>query len=238
MKLIFVRHGEPLKNDYGIADMGKEEMSLLARFLSDNTRIERIYAGTSQRASESVKILNKLLDKDITFCDWLSEFKHKMPKEYKYCEFPWEFPPEYWINNDLMLDYKLVLQSNIFKNTDIPKSAKYVWNELDDLIEKNGYKRIDNLYEVVNPNKKEILIVTHFATMAIMLSHLLNISILVTLNMLFMAPSSYTVLSTEEIIKGKAIFRCLEIGSTKHLYGRNDLLSEYGRQAEIYKGEK
>ena len=69
--------------------------------------------------------------------------------------------------------------------------------------------------------------------MAVMLAHLLNVSIFVTLNMLFMAPSSYTVLATEEIIKGKAIFRCLELGSTKHLYGKNHLKSEYGRQAEI-----
>ena len=103
------------------------------------------------------------------------------------------------------------MQSETFENSDIPHNTKYVWNELDKLIEKNGYTRVGNLYETVNPNKKEILIVTHFATMAIMLAHLWNVSILVTLNMLFMAPSSYTVVSTEEIHKGKVVFRCLEL---------------------------
>lgn len=237
MKLIFVRHGEPLKNDYGIAKMGKDEMALLAKYLEANYTINQVYAGTSQRATESAEVLNKVLGKDINFCDWLSEFKYKMPKEYENCEFPWEFPPEYWINCDSMLDFKLVLRSEYFENSEITKKAEQVWNELDNLMEINGYKRKGNLYEVVKPNKKEILIVTHFATMAIVLAHLWNVSILVTLNMLFMAPSSYTVVSSEEIIKGSAIFRCLELGSTKHLYGRNDLLSEYGRQAEIYKGE-
>ena len=33
MKIIFVRHGEPLRNDYGIADMGKQEMRFLAEYL-------------------------------------------------------------------------------------------------------------------------------------------------------------------------------------------------------------
>lgn len=235
MKLILVRHGEPLKNDYGIADKGKMELKLLAEFLEKNFKVNQIYSGNSQRAIQSADILNTVLKKNIEFYDWLSEFKYRLPNIYTNCEFPWEFPPQYWVNHDSMLDYKLVLENNCFKYSNISKNAKNVWNKIDCLIAKNGYEREGNLYKVIRANRNEILIVTHFATMAIILAHLLNISILISLNMLFMAPSSYTVMSTEEIIEGQAIFRCLELGSTKHLYGHDDLLSEYGRQIEIYK---
>ncbi len=233
MKLIFVRHGEPLKHDYGIAEMGKKELGLLGEYFKERFSINQIISATSQRASESAAILGEILDKDITYYDWLSEFKHRLPDNLPGCEYPWEFPPELWINDEEMLDPKKVLYSEKLKSTVIPNKAKEVWTELDRMIEKHGYKRVGNLYEVQQPNTEEVVIVTHFATMAVMLAHLWNVSLIVTLNMLFMAPSSYTVLASEEITKGRVIFRCLELGSTKHLYNNEELISEYGRQPEI-----
>ena len=233
MKIIFFRHGEPLKNDFGIADKGKQEMRFLADYLKNNYQVDSIISATSQRAKESVDVLNEYFNKEVFFYDFLSEFKYRLPKEMKGCEFPWEFPPMYWINNDEMLDYKKVLDEPIFSTSEISKNAQRVWDGLDQILSNYGYERYGNMYNVVSGNKKVIVIVTHFATMAVMLAHLWNVSLLMTLNMLFMAPSSYTVVSTEEIITGQAIFRCLELGSTKHLFNRNDLLSEYGRQEEV-----
>lgn len=237
MKIIFVRHGEPLRNDYGIADMGKQEMRFLAEYLKQNYHIDNIISATSQRAKESVEILNDGFNMEVSFYDFLSEFKYRLPDELEDCEYPWEFPPKYWINNDGMLDYKKVLDEPIFSESEISTEAQSVWNGLDEILSNNGYERSGNLYKVISGNRKEIVIVTHFATIAVMLAHLWNVSILVTLNMLFMAPSSYTVVATEEISPGQAIFRCLELGSTKHLFNHNELLSEYGRQDEV-KGDK
>ncbi len=233
MKLIFVRHGEPLKDDYGIAEMGKEQMKLLTQYFIENYHIDDIYSASSQRATESAIFLSGLIHTDVKYCQWLSEFKYRLSIGSVKGEFPWELPLEYWIDDDQMLDHKNVLNTKLLADSEVVSRAEIVWNKLDEIIKQNGYERVGNLYRVNNPNKKEIVFVTHFATMAVMLAHLLNISILVALNMFFMAPSSYTVLSTEEIHKGKSIFRCLELGSTKHLYGRNELKSEYGRQAEI-----
>ena len=237
MKIIFVRHGEPLRNDYGIADMGKQEMRFLAEYLKQNYHIDCIISATSLRAKESVEILNECFNMEVSFYDFLSEFKYRLPDELEECEYPWEFPPKYWINKDEMLDYKKVLDEPIFSESEISIKVQTVWKGLDQILSNNGYERFGNLYKVISGNKKEIVIVTHFATMAIMLAHLWNVSILVALNMLFMAPSSYTVVSTEEICSGHAIFRCLELGSTKHLFNHNELLSEYGRQDEV-KGDK
>lgn len=233
MKIIFVRHGEPLRYEYGIADMGKMEMQLLADYLEDNFSIQRIYSATSQRAMESTYELNKEWKKSIEYCDWLSEFKYPLEIEQLKGSYPWELPPEIWINDDKNLDYKNCLSSRILEGSDIAEKVYDVWNKVDEIIAKHGYKRNGNLYDVIASNLDEIVVVTHFATMAVIMAHMLNISIFIALNMLFMAPSSYTVLATEEIEQGKAIFRCLELGSTKHLYGKNDLKSEYGRQDEI-----
>lgn len=237
MKIIFVRHGEPLKNDYGIADMGKQEMRFLAEYLKQNYHVDCIISATSQRAKESTEILNEYFNMKVSFYDFLSEFKYRLPDELEECEYPWEFPPKYWINKDEMLDYKKVLDESIFSESEISIKALTVWQGLDQILSNNGYERSGNLYKVISGNKKEIVIVTHFATMAVMLAHLWNVSILVTMNMLFMAPSSYTVVSTEEISSGQAIFRCLELGSTKHLFNHNELLSEYGRQDEVKGGK-
>ena len=233
MKIIFVRHGEPLRNDYGIANMGKQEMKLLADYLKQNHQIDHLISATSQRAKESVAVLNECFNMEVSFYEFLSEFKYRLPDELEDCEYPWEFPPKYWINKDSMLDYRKVLEEPIFRESEIAAKAQTVWQGLDKILLNNGYERSGNLYKVISANKKEIVIVTHFATMAVMLAHLWNVSILVTLNMLFMAPSSYTVVSTEEICPGQAIFRCLELGSTKHLFNYKELLSEYGRQDEV-----
>ena len=63
MKIIFVRHGEPLRNDYGIADMGKQEMRFLAEYLKQNYHIDNIISATSQRAKESVDTISFLFPK-------------------------------------------------------------------------------------------------------------------------------------------------------------------------------
>jgi probable phosphoglycerate mutase len=233
MKLIFVRHGEPLKEDYGISEMGISEMELLASYLRDNFLVDKIYCADSQRASESAAVLNKSLNMEIEYHSWLSEFKYRIPALTEKGIFPWEFAPEYWINNDEMLDHNGVFKTPLIKNSEVVSKTEEVWKGIDQIISQNGYERDGNLYVVKEANKKEIVIVTHFATMAVIMAHLMNVSILVTLNMLFMAPSSYTVFSTEEINSGKAIFRCMELGSTKHLYGHDELKSEYGRQDEV-----
>ena len=233
MKIIFVRHGEPLRYEYGIADMGKKEMQMLADYLECNFSIGHIYSATSQRAKESTFELNKEWRKNIVYCDWLSEFKYPLKFEQLKGSFPWELPPEMWINDDMNLDYKNCLNSAILEESDVAENVYKVWHKIDEILASHGYRRNGNLYDVIEPNLDEIVVVTHFATMAVIIAHLLNISIFIALNMLFMAPSSYTVLATEEIQKGKAIFRCLELGSTKHLYGRNELKSEYGRQDEV-----
>lgn len=238
MKLIFIRHGEPLKNEYGISEMGISEMKLLGKYLKENFSISKIFSATSQRATESVEILNKEFNYDIKYYPWLSEFKYRIPLLTKQGVFPWELAPEYWINNDEILNYNEVFNNPLIKNSEIPKKVKEVWIGIDKIIAKNGYVREGNLYITQKGNKNEIVIVTHFATMAIIISHLLNISIIIALNLLFMAPSSYSVFTTEEINYGKVIFRCLELGSTNHLYMHNELKSEYGRQDEIKEKNK
>lgn len=232
MKLIFVRHGEPCRDNYGISEMGIKELELLADYLEKNHNISEIYSASSLRASESAEVLNRKYNKKIIIKEWLSEFKYRIPAFKDKMVFPFEYAPEYWINNDEMLGYKDVMKTSLLTNSDVVLKADEVWAGLDRIIEENGYTRNGNLYTVKNANKDEILIVTHFATMAVMVSHLMNISILIALNMLYMAPSSYSVFASEEIEKGKCIFRCLELGSTKHLFNHNELKSEYGRQTE------
>jgi len=83
MKLIFVRHGEPLKYEYGISKMGIDELELLGEYLKENFNVSKIFSATSQRATESADVLNKKFNYNIEYYQWLSEFKYRITKTSK-----------------------------------------------------------------------------------------------------------------------------------------------------------
>lgn len=89
MKLIFVRHGEPLKYEYGISKMGIDELELLGVYLKENFNVSKIFSATSQRATESADVLNKKFNYNIEYYQWLSEFKYRIPLLNEKGVFPW-----------------------------------------------------------------------------------------------------------------------------------------------------
>ena len=228
MKLIFIRHGDPCKDSFSISKKGILEIELLKKFFKEK-KISEVLSATSIRGKETTYYFLKDTDNIlITYCSWLNEFKHKVVLPNGNKQFPWELPIEYWCNDKKIID-------QIYKTGDINYYANLIWSEFDNFLSNKGYTRNKNSYKVIRKNEECYIFITHFATISVILSHLLNIPLEIMLHAFWQAPSAYTTLITEEMEKGKAIFRCIGYGETSHLVKNEELKSYYGLQSEIIK---
>ncbi|MGL6114971.1 MAG: histidine phosphatase family protein [Cetobacterium sp.] len=231
MKLIFVRHGEPRQEDYNLTEMGKKQCHCLGKYLIEEEKnIKKVYMGTFGRSVYTGEILNEYLKVNFENKEWLNEFKHLIKIDEEKESFPWELEPELWINDREALSSQEVFTHGIYGTYDLEKKCKNVWENFDEILKNYGYERENNLYRVKEGNEDTVVIVSHFATISVIMAHLLNVPLYVVLHMFWIAPSGYVKLITEEISKGKAIFRSCEYGGMGHL--TKELKSYYGLQKE------
>ncbi len=233
MKILFIRHADPCRESFSITEKGRKEAYLLGMYLK-KYKIDQLLSGTSTRTAETTSVIKSCCNiSRIRYESWLDEFKFEIVLPNGKIQYPWEMPIEYWCNDE-MLSFNNCMYSEIYKSGNIKEHAEFIWNKLDILLGDYGYKRIDNYYNVKKANNKCIVIVSHFATISVMLSRLLNISLPIMLNSFWQAPSSYTSLMTEEVEEQKAIFRCIGYGGLEHIKDMEELKSYYGLQKECY----
>ena len=111
---------------------------------------------------------------------------------------------------------------------------QHVITELDKLIAKHGYVRENSLYRAVNPNKDTIVLFCHFGLECVLLSRLLNIPPMLLWHGTCAAPTSVTIVNTEERREGYAYFRMSTFGDTSHLYAAGKSPSFAARFCETY----
>jgi len=237
MKIIFIRHADPCKDSFSITSKGKEECFLLSKQLKEKG-ITKLYSGTSLRTSETVTILSKECGGiPVEQKEWLNEFKHYIKTGDGEKRLLWEMPTIFWCNDD-MLSLNKCMESAMFESGSIKEAIETINGNLDSLLSMKGYERSGKIYLTQKGNYDAIVIVSHFATISIMLSHLLNISPLIMLNSFWMAPTSVTTLVSEEIERGKVVFRLIGYNDVDHLSNRDDIKSYYGLQQEVFEGEE
>jgi broad specificity phosphatase PhoE len=87
MNLYFIRHGETEYNalnisqgeDTELSSLGLAQAELLAKRFS-NTPVDVIYSSPMKRARQTAEVVSKLLEKDITYSDYLKE--QRAPSEF------------------------------------------------------------------------------------------------------------------------------------------------------------
>ena len=112
---------------------------------------------------------------------------------------------------------------------------KYV--ELDELLERHGYRREGPLYRAVAPNNDTLAFFCHFGLECVLLSHLLNISPMALWHGTCAAPTSVTTVVTEERREGIAYFRMGAFGDVSHLYCHGEPPAFSARFRECYGNE-
>ena len=125
-------------------------------------------------------------------------------------------------------------ETEVFQNAHVKEEYDWVTVELDRLLRRHGYVRNGLFYRAVAPNEDTIVLFCHFGVECVLLSHLLNISPMQLWHGTCAAPSSVTVLCTEERRSGVASFRMSSFGDVSHLYAGGREPSFAARFCEVY----
>ena len=259
MRLIFIRHGDPdYKND-DVTEKGKREVDLLTKRVTkwDITKICCSPLGRAQATAEpSIKILKEKTNVPVETYPWLHEFyAYKNNKKLGVC---WDLLPEDYTSQKKLFNKDKWFTTSKMKYGNVPKNYKKVCNGIDSLLAEYGYIRNKKgFYTVENqklnpnfdPNNKieryqlvsekhlkedtTLVFFCHLGVMFTIIGHLTGISPVQLWQGFFVAPTSITVLNTEERLPKQAFFRVERLGDTNHLTNGGEQISSSGYFADV-----
>ncbi len=235
MKILFVRHGDPDYEHDSLTVKGWKEAELLADRLT-KLNVRDFYCSPLGRAKDTAGVTLKRLHREAAVFDWLQEFPVRiLDPETGEKRIAWDLMPSYWTNRTDLYDKDKWYLDPIMKSGNTEEVYKGVTQGIDRLLDQYGYQREGMFYHTEGGNTDTIVIFCHLGVEFAILSHLLGIAAPLLWQGFFVAPSSVTVLATEERRKGEVYFRCKALGDTSHLYMGNEPASDSGFFQEIWK---
>lgn len=242
MRIIFIRHGDPDYINDSLTEKGVRE----AKLLSDRVikwDVTKFYCSPLGRAQKTASYSLERLGREAVTCDWMKEFAYYVedPTTGR-VGVPWDFMPEYWTEIPQMYDKDGWKETDVYRsNPELLPAYEKACAGLDGLLGQYGLKRHHNYY--INTRTAEdgtaraddtIVIFCHLGITCVMMSHLLGISPAILLHSLYLAPTSVTVLATEERQNNAAYFRAQTIGDTHHLLAGGEPISAAGYFTEVF----
>lgn len=218
MKLMIVRHADPDYSIDSLTPVGWEEARLLAERMA-KLDITDFYVSPLGRARDTASLTLEKMDRKAEVCLWLREFEapiYKPDSPKPGCT--WDWLPQDWTVEPRYYDPDRWTEPEVMQAGDVAGQAEWVASHLDAVLAAHGYERDGNLYRAVRPNTDTLAFFCHFGVECVMLGHLLHVSPMVLWHGMCAAPSSVTILNTEERRKGIASFRMSTFGDTSHLY--------------------
>ena len=219
MKLLIVRHGDPIYETDTLTEKGWREAELLSRRLSE-LDVKAFYVSPLGRARDTASLTLEKMGRTAVECPWLREFeapinRPDVPDRKALC---WDWMTQDWMGDERYFHPEQWSETEIMREGNVGREAAWVAENLDKLLEAHGYKRKGRLYEAAEPNNDTLVFFCHFGVTCVMLSHLLNISPMPLWHGLCSAPTSVTTVVTEERREGIASFRMSAFGDISHLY--------------------
>ena len=233
MKLIIIRHGDP---DYSIDSLtptGWREAELLADRVA-KWEVKAFYVSPLGRARDTAKPTLERMGRKATVLDWLREFPVKVSKGARVDDCAWDWLPAEWTPVENFYHHSRWMEEPVFEQAGVQAEYYRVTEGLDTLLEQHGYRREGRYYRVLEANEDTVVLFCHFGLECVLLSHLLSVSPMVLWHGACAAPSSVTVLNTEERRRGIASFRMATFGDTSHLYAAGESPSFSARFCECY----
>lgn len=238
MKLLIIRHGDPDYEHDSLTEKGRREAELLANRLV-NEKIDYYYLSPLGRAQATAEYTLKAKNATGETCPWLREFHAPIIDENTGEErIPWDQLPACWTAKEDYYSKDLWHTVPAMDRANVIAEAERVYSGIDEILERHGYKREGNIYRAVTPNRDTIALFCHFGVECVMLGHLLGISPVVLWHGLCAAPTSVTVLTTEERREGIAYFRMNAFGDTGHLYAGGEPPAFAARFCETFDSDE
>lgn len=234
MKIIIIRHGDPDYEHDALTEQGKIEAALIAERLA-KLNIHSFYVSPLGRAQATAAYTLEKMGRTAVTHDWMREF-HAPILDIHTGErhIPWDWLPADWTVVPAFYDKDKWYQEAVMTEANVINEARRVYDGLDALIASHGYQREGNYYRAVKPNMDTIVLFCHFGVECVMLGHLLGVSPMVLWHGCAAAPTSMTVLTSEERREGIAYFRMNTFGDTGHLYIAGEEPSFSARFCEMY----
>ncbi|MBO4898237.1 MAG: histidine phosphatase family protein [Clostridia bacterium] len=238
MKLIFIRHGDPDYVNDTITERGKIEVEALTeRVLKWD--VDEIFLSPLGRAQDTAKPYLEKSGRHAETLPWLREFNgHAIRPHTGKQALPWDFMPDFWTNVPELYDKDFWYKAPVMQTGDVEEQAEWVYEEFDKLLAQRGYIRDGRVYKTEKGNNKTLVFFCHLGVQLLILSHLFGISAPCLWQNFFVAPTSVTVVETQEREEGRACFRCQKLGDTAHLEAAGIKPSRSGFFEEVYGEEK
>jgi probable phosphoglycerate mutase len=237
MKLIFIRHGDPDYVKDSLTEKGWREAELLSGRVKD-WNVKEFYCSPLGRAQDTASLtLNKVGRKAVTY-DWLQEFYYRVTDEQTGQErIAWDFMPNYFCGHDGLHNKDEWFKTAVMSSGDIEKHYREVKQGIDGLLASYGYvRREDGVYAVKEHNDDNLVFFCHFGITALLTGYLTGIAAPALWQGFFMAPTSITVLGSEERLPGEAAFRVQVFGDYRHLIEGEEPVSASGYFTDIFEG--
>ena len=234
MKLLIIRHGDPDYTTDSLTEKGHREAELLSERIAPMD-IAAYYVSPLGRAQATAEYTLKKCRCAAETLDWLREFDKNLiigPDGER--RIAWDMLPQDWTSVPEYYDKEKWADVPVMAEADMRNGIAYVKNGLDELLAKHGYVRNGNYYSVVYPNEDTIVLFCHFGVECVILGHLLGISPMLLWHGFMAAPTSVTVICSEERREGIAYFRVTAFGDISHLIANGEPPAFAGRFCEIF----
>lgn len=238
MRLLIIRHAEPDYEHDSLTPKGWIEAEYLAERLKKE-KIDFCYVSPLGRARDTASLTLKAKGMSAEVKDWLREFPSVVsrPVTDNSCVC-WDWLPENWETNKQAHSKDAWQEFPYFVNTSIYQDYQYVIREFDKLLAEHGYIWEGNWYKAEHPNRDTIALFCHFGLESVLLSRLLGVSPMNLWMHTVAAPSSVTVLNSEERREGIAVFRMQSFGDLSHLYMHEEKPSFAARFCETFRNNQ
>ena len=237
MKLLLIRHGDPDYSIDSLTEKGHREAELLSERIAPMD-IKAYYMSPLGRAQKTAEYTLSKAGRTAEVLNWAREFDVPVDDGMGGKRLAWDFLPEVWTEISEYYDKDKWLEAKLMRTDEMRIGIAEVYNGLDRLLERHGYKRDGRIYRAVSPNEDTIALFCHFGVTCVMLSHLLGVSPVVLWHGTIAAPTSVTTLVTEERREGVAVFRMTAFGDTSHLYKYDEQAAFAGRFCEMFSNEE
>lgn len=232
MKLLIVRHGDPNYAIDSLTETGWKEAELLSHRLG-KLDVAACYCSPLGRAKDTAAASLKALGMEAEICPWLREFAPKVKKPNRE-GVAWDWLPQDWTAYPEFFDRDRWMKHPAFVEAGVPEETKWVWEGLDELLARHGYRREGDFYRVTEPNEDTVILFCHFGLECVLLARLLNVSPMILWHGTCALTTSVTTLITEERREGIAYFRMNGFGDISHLYAAGQEPSFSARFCETY----
>lgn len=237
MNLIFIRHAEPDYARDSLTEKGWREAELLAARTA-KWDVAKFYTSPLGRARATAQPTLDKLGRTAEVLPWAHEFDAPvLDPESGERRIPWDLLPAYWTEQRAFYDIDAWTDTPLMRTGPVAQEYAKVCAGLDELLARHGYARAGRYYRAQPGGGDTIVLFCHLGVMMVMLAHLLGATPLQMWHGFFVAPSSVTVLSTEERAGESAYFRCQMLGDTGHLRAGGEPVSHMGSYArEVFQG--